>query len=144
MDPSWRQSAAPQTQDEVDGLISLALAHASDLLRDGRRMDPFAAALPLDGRAQVLPPDPARRERPAGARARLAALYAGARRDAGRYRAVAFTAEITYGGSRAVRVEAEHRDGVALAVRVPFRPAFFGGVRLGPMRLEPGPVRLWP
>jgi hypothetical protein len=144
MSSLWRQSAAPQTQDDMDGLISLALAHATELLRDGSRLAPFAAAVPLDGRARVLSPVPAQREQRAGARAQLAAMYADARRDVGRYRAVAFTAEITYGGGRAVRVEAEHRDGIALAVRVPFRPSFFGGVRLGTMQLDPGPARLWP
>lgn len=137
---TWRGAASQQTQDEIDRLLNLALEHAAQLLKDGNRLVPFAAAIIDDGAAKVL----------AGlvtatgsARADLDLLYAEATRRIARYHAVAFTAPITLDGGPAVRIEAEHHTGVALALRVPYRTRFLGGVRFGTMQLDKGPTRLW-
>lgn len=139
---AWRRTASQQTQDDVDGLFAMALEHATRLLRDGGRLLPFAAAVSRDGVAHLLAA-PAGVDANSGARARLAAMYADARRHLDDWRAVAFAADISLDEGRAIRIQAEHRDGVALALRVPYQQRFLGGVKLGTMRLDPGPVRFW-
>lgn len=137
---NWRDTASQQVQDDLDRLFSLTLDHASPLLKDRNRLVPFAAAITDDGDADVLSGLVDER---GPARAVLDRLYAAARGQAERYRAVAFAAVITLDDARAVRIEAEHREGIALALRVPYRIGFLGNVRLGTMQLSDGPVRLW-
>jgi hypothetical protein len=135
----WRESASAQAQDDLDGLFNLAITHATHLLKDGGRLVPFAAVVQDDGTAGVVVADPGG----GASRAVLDRLYATARRDSAECRAVAFTADITFEDGRAIRIEAEHRDGIALALRVPYHRRFLGGVRLGVMRLSDGPSRVW-
>lgn len=137
---SWRDAASQQAQDDLDRLFNVALEHATHLLRDGNRLIPFAAAVTDDGGAEVLPTLVTDTH---SARVVLDRLYAATRQQAERYHAVAFAAGITLDGAPAVRVEAEHCEGIAIALRVPYRRRFLGGVRLGTMRLSSGPVRLW-
>lgn len=136
----WRETASPQAQNDLDRLVSLALEHAGQQLRNGARLVPFAAAVTEDGSAAALTdlvPGTG------SARQDLDRLYAATRERLARYRAVAFAAPITLDGGAAVRIEAEHRTGVALALRVPYWTRFLGGVRFGTMQLGEGPVRLW-
>lgn len=139
---SWRHDAAPQTQDDLDELFNLALTHATRMIKEVGALTPFAAAVTIEGGAQVLagPTDDGAEH---GARNRLSLLYRAARGRAEQTRAVAFAADITLEGGRAIRIEAEHRAGIALALRVPYRRGFLGGVKLGTMRMDAGPARVW-
>jgi hypothetical protein len=139
---SWRRTASEQTQADLDGLFNLALERATQVLRDGGRLVPFAAAVSNDGVAELFP-GPVEPAADRGARAVLTALYADARQHLAEWRAVAFTADITLAGGRGIRIEAEHRDGIGLALRVPYQQRFLGGIKLGTMTLDPGPTRFW-
>lgn len=138
---SWRTGASQQAQDDLDAVCAAALAHATQLINRDGRLAPFATAIAVgggDAHAELADAGDHR-----SARQALDRLYGAARRDAEAYRAVAFTADITLEGGRAIRIEAEHREGVTVALRVPYRRGFFGGVKLGTMRASSAPRRVW-
>lgn len=141
---SWRDSASPQAQDDLDGLLNVVLPFAEQTISKYGEMYPFGAAVGTGGRAGLLGADPGSGKRPASQDV-LRLLYEGARQARDDRRAVAFAADVLLeGGSDAVRVELEHREGTALVLHVPYtRSRFKKTVVLGQMSGGVGQRRIW-
>ncbi len=73
----------------------------------------------------------------------LALLYDGARTNASKARAAAIVADVRANGSDAVRVELEHREGVALVVLLPYKRSRFKKLSFGQMSVAQGQSRIW-
>jgi hypothetical protein len=90
----------------------------------------------------MLASDPAAGERPLSEDV-LGVLYDGARSDSS-LRAVAFVADVRFGGGDAIRVDLEHREGVTLQVVIPYsRSHLRKNLTLGQMRISRGEARIW-
>lgn len=140
---SWRDSASPSAQDDLDDLLNLVLPHAEDLLRRRGEFFPFGATVSIDGVAALIGADPGLGRRPPPDRV-LASLYRAVQGDAAALRAAAFVADVRIGRSDAIRVELEHRDGVAPVVLVPYLPSKANkAVKLGLMSAVEGEPRVW-
>lgn len=140
---SWRDSASPTAQDDLDGLLSVVVPLAEDLLGKHAEFYPFGATVSNDGEASLTGADPALGEHPASDQV-LAALYQGAHANASSARAAAFVADVRANGSDAVRVELEHREGVALVVLLPYkRSKFKKTVTFGQMSAASGEPKVW-
>jgi hypothetical protein len=96
-----------------------------------------------EGEASLTSADPGVGGHPASD-AVLANLYEGARANAVNTRAVAFVADVRANGSDAVRVELEHREGMALVVLLPYtRSRFKKALTFGQMSAATGETRIW-
>ena len=113
---SWRDSASRQCQDDLDGLLDLALSSARQLLQKRGEFYPFGAAMSTDGKARLigggLGSD--------ASTARLPELLDGLRCDRAHFRAVAICSHVRLPDSDAVRVQLEHREGQTVHFVVPY------------------------
>jgi hypothetical protein len=140
---TWRESASQSAQDDLDGLLNLVLPHAEELLRRRNEFFPFGATVSIDGETSLTGADPGVGRRPPPDKV-LASLYLGVLEDAASLRAAAFVADVRVGGSDAVQVELEHREGVALVVLLPYTPSRSNRpVKLGSMSAVAGEPRVW-
>lgn len=140
---SWRDSASPQAQDDLDGLLNAVLPFAEQTITKHGEMYPFGAAVTADGQVAMLATDPGSGEHPASQDV-LDALSSGARESRQELRAVAFAADVKANGWDAIRVELEHREGTALVLLVPYtRNRFKKTVTLGQMSGGVSDRRVW-
>jgi hypothetical protein len=109
---SWRDSASRQCQDDLDGLLDLALSFARQSLQKRAGLYPFGAAVSTDGEARFLGGD--------ASTARLPVLLDGLRRDRAGFRAVAICSHVRLPDSDAVRVRLEHQEGQTVHFVVPY------------------------
>jgi hypothetical protein len=113
---SWRDSAAQQAQDDLDGMLNAALPFAQQMLAKNGEFFPFGASLPADGEAKMEVSHPGG-ERPES-NAVLDLLVSGLRDKRDALRAVAIVADVRIqGGADAIRIELEHRDGGTSALQ---------------------------
>ncbi|KQW53624.1 hypothetical protein ASC77_04980 [Nocardioides sp. Root1257] len=140
---SWRDTASASAQEDLDGLLNLVLPLAQELLGKNGRFYPFGASVSTGGEASLTAADAGLGDHPQPDRV-LAGVYDGARAAAAETRAAAFVSDVLVGGSDAVQVELEHRDGIALVVLVPYQPATFKRVpAFREMSVAPGTQRVW-
>ena len=140
---TWRDTASASAQDDLDGLLNLVLPLAQELLGKNGQFYPFGASVSATGEASLTAPDPGPVDRQQPDQV-LAGLYEGARASAADNRAAAFVVDVLVNGSDAVRVELEHRDGIALVVLVPYKPATLNRVpTFRDMSVAPGEPRVW-
>ena len=140
---SWRDTASASAQEDLDGLLNLVLPLAQKLLGQHGQFYPFGASVSTDGEASLTASDAGLGEHPQPERV-LAGVYDGARATAGENRAAAFVSDVLINGSDAVQVELEHRDGIALVVLVPYKPATLKRVpTFRDMTVAPGEPRVW-
>lgn len=135
---SWRATTSQLAQDDFDELFNATLPLAEEQIHKHGTFIPFGAVLGQDGEARLT-----------GAVGEdslevLELLYRGAREDAQVIRAVAFLADVRSPYGDAIRFEAEHVEGRALEIAIPYRRGRFRkSVRLADMRVSPGTVRVW-
>jgi len=140
---SWRDTASASAQEDLDGLLNLVLPLAQELLGKNGQFYPFGATVPDAGEAALIGEDHGLGEYPQPDEA-LDDLYDETRENAAAIRAAAFVSDVQVNGSDAIRVELEHRDGVALTVLVPYTPLGLKRFpRLGVMSASPGESRVW-
>ena len=140
---SWRDGVSQNAQDDLDELLHVVLPFAEKLLGKYGEFYPFGAAVSHVGECAVTGADPGPGENPPSAEV-LTALYEGALASADGLCAVAFVADVWASGSDAVRVELEHRDGVAVLILMPYtRSRFRKTLSFKPMRVSPGEARIW-
>ncbi|GAA1807642.1 hypothetical protein GCM10009795_061020 [Nocardioides hankookensis] len=140
---TWRDTASASAQEDLDGLLNLVLPLAQELLGKNGQFYPFGASVSTTGEASLTAADPGLdgRQQPDQV---LAGLYDGARASAADNRAAAFVVDVLVDGSDAVRVELEHRDGIALVVLVPYQPSTLNRVpKFDQMSAAPGEPRVW-
>lgn len=116
---SWRDTASPQAQADLDGLLNAVIQFAEKQLANAGEFYPFGAALSVEGQVTLLAVDPGLGERPES-QAMLDALYQSARDVSARIRAAAIVADVRAEGTDAVRIGLEHREGSVLEVLIPY------------------------
>ena len=107
---SWREETPQIVQDDLDGLAAVALDSARQLLDKNGEFFPFGVTLTADGEQRLVAGDPALGDHPES-QAVLETLYAGVLGEREDLRAAAFVADVLTGGSDAISVQVEHRDG---------------------------------
>lgn len=120
MATSWRASASQQAQDDLDGLLDVALPFAQQMLDKHGEFFPYAVVLDGDGAPRMVAGDPGQGERPASLDV-LDILLDGIRAQRDEIRAAALVSDVRLAESDAVRVELEHREGQALVAFLPYR-----------------------
>lgn len=143
---SWRDSASPQAQDDLDGLLGVAIEFAQQQLDTRGEFFPYAAAVGTDGQAEMIAarPDP-HDEHPASADV-IDACIAALTNKRGQIRAGAVVADVRLSdqGSDAIRVDLEHAEGHALTVLLPYtKKKLRRGIDYGQIRAQAGHRRIW-
>jgi hypothetical protein len=142
---SWRDSASPQAQQDLDGLLEPALGFAQQQLAQHGEFFPYAVVVRTDGQTEMVAARPdAGEDRPASADVITACRTTLAeRRD--QLRAAAVVADVHLpDGSDAVQVELEHTEGPALTIQLPYTKKRFGrGIDYGPLRAGAGTRHVW-
>jgi hypothetical protein len=113
---SWRDSASRQCQDDLDGLLNLALSFAKQMLQKRAELYPFGAAMSTGGETRLLGGDPSRD----ASTARRPMLLDALRHDRADFRAVAICSHVQLPDSDAIRVELEHQEGQTVHFVVPY------------------------
>jgi hypothetical protein len=140
---SWRDLACQQCQDDLDGLLNVALPFAQQMLAKGGEFHPFAAAVTAGGETRLTAPEPGQDDQPASATV-LSSLFGALRPDRADLRAVAVCSDVRLPDSDAVRVELEHRDGQTMAVLLPDRKKRLGrGIDYSQLRGGPADQHVW-
>lgn len=141
---NWRDTASPQTQADVDGLMQAALTLAAQRLTADGGFYPVAATLSRAGELVFLTGDESLGEDPTTEEV-LESLYAGAPAYQATQRAFAFVANVTDDNGRpGVRVEIEHKDGVALVLLVQYEAAAAGEpITYGDLQAAVRPMQIW-
>lgn len=141
---SWRDSASAQAQADLDGLLSNVMPLAQQTLGRHGELLPYAATIDNDGNEALVSPDPAPAEDLPSSHDVLALLYEAATNSAQSLRAVAFVAAVRVADSDAIRVELEHRDGITMAVVIPYeRDVATASITIGASRATANPARVW-
>lgn len=141
---SWRETASPECQADLDELLNAALPFAQQMLAKHGEFFPYAVAMNRDGQIAMIAGYTGT-EQPPSADV-LAVLYDGLRAKADENRGAAVVADVRLRGEAtdAIQIEAEHREGIALKVFLPYRKGAAGGpLETGQMRAEPGEQRIW-
>jgi hypothetical protein len=140
---SWRDTASVLAQDDLDGLLSVVVPFAEDMISKHGEFFPFGGSISSHGDASLTAAEPGLGESPSSDRL-LAGLYEGALANATTTRAAAFVADVRADGSDAVRVELEHLEGVALVVLLPYtRGVFKKTLTFGQMSVSRGEPKIW-
>jgi hypothetical protein len=140
---SWRDSASPQTQADLDGLLNAVMPFAEQMLREHGAFYPFGAAVGTDDEMRMLAADPELGEHPEPADV-ITSLYDTVRVVRESLRAVALVGDVRAGDADAVRVDLEHADGIVIAALFPYLvDAEEHSVEFGEPTAVPGEARLW-
>jgi hypothetical protein len=144
---SWRDTASATAQGDLDGLLDAVLPFAEQQLERHGEFFPYGSTVSVEGQIAFVAADPGVGELPES-HVLLDALYEAARSSADDVRAVAFVADVRLaGGSDAVRVQLEHKDGPVLVVLLPYSQAGAGlgdTITFGPMSVSTGHGVVWP
>lgn len=141
---SWRDSASPQAQQDLDGLLEPALGFAQQQLAQHGEFFPYAVVVRSDGQTEMVAARPdAANDRPASAGVIAACRTTLAeRRD--QLRAAAVVADVRLPDGDAVQVELEHTEGPALTIQLPYSKKRFGrGIDYGQLRAAAGARHVW-
>jgi hypothetical protein len=142
---SWRDSASPQAQQDLDGLLEPALGFAQQQLAQHGEFFPYAVVVRSDGQTEMVAARPdAANDRPASTDVIAACRTTLAeRRDQLRAAAVIADVRLTDGGD-AIRVELEHTEGPALTILLPYSKKRFGrGIDYGQLQAAAGTRHVW-
>lgn len=144
---SWRETASRQAQADLDGLLNATLGFAQQQLAKHGEFYPYAAAVRMDGQAEMIAatPDPSQ-DRPASTTVIASCLaQLNARRDQIRAAAVAADVRVPDSGGDAIEVSLEHAEGATLRVLLPYSKRRFGrDIQYGQLRAMNGTRRIWP
>jgi hypothetical protein len=142
---SWRDSASPESQSDLDALSNAAWPFAEQMLAKHGEFFPYAVAMRQNGEIAIIAGYTGS-EKPPSAEV-LTLLYEGLRGGADENRAAAVVADVRLKNEAtdAIQVELEHREGIALKVFLPYRKKRFGGTpAYGQMSAAVGERRIWP
>lgn len=145
---SWRDTTSTAAQDDLDGLLNAVIPFAEQHLVEHGGLYPFAGALSAGGEIDILAFEPDEGEEPEVEDV-LAQLHAAAGETAGSGRAAAFVTDVIVdndgdGDAEALRIEMEHREGIAFEIFLPYTRDEAGSeVTFGEMTVADGEARLW-
>jgi len=141
---SWRDSASPEAQDQLDELLNVALEVARRALEKRGEFFPFAAVIEKTGELGVAmtSPDDVGEHPPSPL---VIARYLDElrqRRDQLQASAIAANATASFGD--AVKVDLEHVEGHALTVLVPYKSKRLRrSIEFGALQAEAGTTQVW-
>ena len=142
---SWRDSASAESQADMDNLFNEAAIFARQMFATSGEFFPYALAITQDGRTKMVAGYTGS-ERPPSAEV-LTLLIDGLRKEAGQNRAAAIVSDVRLKAEAtdAIRVELEHREGVAMTVILPYRTKGSGeDVEYGQVSALRGERHIWP
>ena len=140
---AWRDDTSEDAQGDLDTVFSQAAMLAQTLLMRNREFFPFAATISAKGAVGLSTPVP-----DAAAPTVhdvIESIVAELKQAKAAKRAYAITALArTPEGGEAVRIELEHKEGIALVIGLPVVRGESGAVSYGDMRALPGTRIVWP
>jgi hypothetical protein len=139
---SWRGTASAATQSDLDGLLDVVLQLATEQVGKQGGFVPFAAGVDDSGEVELIMSE---EDLGDGDGERIADGVRDdvrSRRDGFRAVAVAVDVRLPAQGRDGVRVELEHREGVALSVVLPYSQAA-GAVEFGDLSAAAGTATIW-
>lgn len=141
---SWRDTASPQAQDDLDGLLGPAIGFAQEQLTQRGEFYPYALVMNAAGEHEMVAAD-IDADRPASADVITALIETlSARRDQMRAVAVVADTHVPELGGDAIRVTLEHREGAAMAVLLSYtRKRFRGGIDYGQLQGTAAGTVIW-
>ncbi len=142
---SWRDEVSEQGQAVLDALLQQVLPFAEQMLGEYGEFFPYGAVVSRDLDLEMVAADPGEGEQP-DAEAVLRLLYEqlAARADGLDATAVVSDVRLRDPAGDAVRIELEHREGVAIAVLFRYELDGDGGVAFAAPTAVPGERRTWP
>src|SRR2546421_11430945 len=142
---SWRDTASPECQSDMDALLNAALPFAQQQLAKHGEFFPYGVAMKRDGQIAMVAGYTGT-ERPPSTEV-LDIIYEALRSKADENRGAAVVADVRLSGEEtdALQVEVEHRDGIAPKIFFPYRKKRLGGgVEAGGMGAAGGGGGGWP
>jgi len=140
---SWRATASQQAQDELDDLMNRAFPFAQQMLANHGEFFPYAVGLGQSGELRMFAADAGSDEHPPSTEV-LQELVDGLRSERDALRAVAVASDVRVSDSDAIRVELEHRDGIAIEVMLRYRSLKGNGdIEYGTLSAGPGEAQIW-
>ncbi len=140
---SWRDSASPQAQDDLDDLLNAALPFAQQMLGEHGEFYPCAVILDQHEDQRMVAGDPDGTDQPLTTDV-LATLVGGIRADRDDLSAVALVSDVRANDSDAIRVELEHSEGPSMAVLLPYREKRMRrGVEFGALQAMAANPQIW-
>jgi hypothetical protein len=144
---SWRDSVSQSCQDDLDRLLREALPFAQQCLAKYGEFFPYGVSLANSGATGMVAANEGS-EHPASTDL-LTMLYDGLRGQSAELRGAAVVSDVRIKDpdGDAIKIEIEHREGVAMAVLLPYRAQkkMFGrDVVYSDMRAAPAERRIWP
>jgi len=140
---TWRNDVSDKAQGELDSLFSQAAMLAQTLLMRNREFFPFGAMISTKGALGLSTPVP-ESSNPT-VQDVLDAIHDELVQGKASNRAYAITALArTADGAEAIRIELEHKEGLALVIGLPVVRSATGAVTYGEMRALPSEPRVWP
>ena len=124
-------------------LLNLSLPFAQEMLDKHGEFFPYGAAVAASGDSKLVAGNPGEGEQPTSSGV-LAQLVNGLRSQRDSLRATAVVSAVRTPDSDAVRVELEHREGLAMAVLLPYsKNSLQPGVEYGPLAAAPANPQVW-
>jgi cell division septation protein DedD len=140
---TWRDDISEGAQGDLDTVFSQAALLARTLLMRNREFFPFGATISDHGTVGLSTPLPDAASPTVHDVIEAIRTDLRASRESRRAYAIVALAFAADGGE-AVRIELEHREGVALVIGLPVVRGAQGDVTFGAMRALPGERLLWP
>ena len=137
---SWRDTAGPQVQADLDALLTAALTTAEQSLRDAGGFLPFAVARTYDGEDQLV--NVAVTGAETDAQELLGSLWQSLTEHSGDFRAAGVVTDRTADDGDRVAVQLEHADGPAIEITLPYR-LVDGSFEPGDLAAGEGIARIW-
>ncbi|HMK11452.1 MAG TPA: hypothetical protein VK461_07710 [Acidimicrobiales bacterium] len=140
---SWREGASQQAQDDLDGLMNQSFPFAQRMLAANGEFYPYAVGVSQSGELRMFAADPGTDEHP-GSIDVLNDLVDGLRSERDALRAVALASDVRVADCDAIRLELEHREGIAIAVLLRYHHVNGNGnVEYGALTAGPGEPHIW-
>ena len=143
---SWRDIASQQAQEDLDGLVDVAIGFAQQQLAAHGEFFPFAVAVAVSGTVEMIEARADNSdERPPSAEVLTACVSTLRSRRAG-IRACATAADVSLSTPQrgdAIQIDLERLDGHALTVVLPYVKKRRRDVNYGLIQAHAGPHRVW-
>jgi len=140
---SWRDSASPQAQGDLDNALSAGIGAAQDELAAHGGFYPFSVVVRTDGTTELVSALPSDGDDAPQAAELVRSLDSAVADLLPDLRAVAVLSDVAVPDGEAIQVTLEHAEGQAIAVQLPYSRSPTGKVTFGDLRATGGERRHW-